>query len=78
MGTRRNGSSTSRFSAGGLGAEIATETGPSHLGLDLLKQRLQLVHVGGLLWPTNSEPLLLIRFGDLPRKRMSEQGYRSE
>lgn len=33
----------------------------SHLGFDLFQQRFQLVHVGLLLWPLDTQSLLLIR-----------------
>jgi hypothetical protein len=36
-----------------------------HFRLDILEQGLQLVHVCGLLWPSNSQAFFLVRLGDL-------------
>lgn len=36
-----------------------------HLGLDILKESLQFVHVSGLLWPADTEAFGLIWLRDL-------------
>jgi hypothetical protein len=41
----------------------------SHLGLDLLKQSLELVHIRLLLRPADAQPLLLVGLGDLVMAR---------
>jgi hypothetical protein len=48
-----------------VSANAVMEGNPLHLGLDVLEQSLELVHVGLLLGPLDAETLGLVGLGDL-------------
>lgn len=54
------------------GVLIIPKLASLHLGLDVLKEGLELVHIGRLLGPTHAETLGLIWLGNLQRVSVRE------